>query len=200
MQILAHSVVPSNPVPYLHLGYLSAGANRETSQPPGYGFITGGAMVVALLGIILFRKGISPVAKRYGRWIMLTGLIVLGLAQIPWPSRYAYPENTSQDHAYKIYHRIRQRRLPGDPIPSDLRAFAKKYGDYSTDGWNREMRIVLLPLKGKDAYAIVSAGRDGKFGTDDDIAVMEGSSWRYPGKHQATVALQALTNATAKGQ
>lgn len=33
MQLFAHSVVPSSPVPYLHLGYLSAGQGWTTHTP-----------------------------------------------------------------------------------------------------------------------------------------------------------------------
>jgi len=197
MQILAHSVVPPNPVPYLHLGYISAGANARTTQAPGYLFIASGIVLSALLGVILIRKGISPATRRVGLALLLVSILVFTLSQIPWPSRYAHPEEASQDHAWKVYKRIAVTRKPGDPIPSDLQALSKIF-PYTKDGWNREMHIATYQAKGKEAYAIISAGQDGQFGTGDDIAVIEGSLSHYPGKRRANLVLQELTDSIEK--
>ena len=72
MQLIAHSVVPSNPVPYLHLGYLAAQGQTSSSMSPAQGMLLFAA-IASGIGLIL----IATVFLRRSRIVLLIGITLL---------------------------------------------------------------------------------------------------------------------------
>ncbi|MHB0939666.1 MAG: hypothetical protein ACYC6A_24990 [Armatimonadota bacterium] len=77
MQIVAHSVVPSNPVPYLHLGYLSASQYNYWTKGLPEPVISAGQILMFFAVIACFTGlGMFVVYTRRSLLAMLVGILL----------------------------------------------------------------------------------------------------------------------------
>lgn len=170
MKIVAHSLVPPSPLPFMHLGYVSAGgmvSMETTSQPIGYGYlITMGVTLslvcaLSLISIIRSKKGKSYTAILL--LLLLAGLGALGYGLYgPGPTRYRYPVEVTHQKVHFFYpvyvnEFIERNRLSPDdllPIPDTSDAFfdklaamdceypiSEQYRKFVIDGWSRPYRL-----------------------------------------------------------
>lgn len=159
MRIVAQTEVPVNPS-FMHLAYVSA------TQPNGFGSAS-----ILILGIVAYYF----IQKK--KWPWKVGLLALVIAaSAVWlqyaPVHYQYPAWVSESRAEEIRIAVDDLRYHGKPVPQDLDQLELKSGarfESKRDAWGHRYRITRSGT-GRDVdYRIVSAGKDGKFGTSDDL-------------------------------
>ncbi|MHB9132581.1 MAG: hypothetical protein ACYDBB_16045 [Armatimonadota bacterium] len=169
MKIVAQSLVPTNPLPYLHMGYLSATtADQHHAMKGMMPFFA----MVALLIIAYLRIRKAPI------WCIVVTIICLGgvLAAMttPWdsqPGSYLHPYKVTNMRLAALSLMAMESLLKGESISTDTNELPKTWKfehKQNEDGWFHAFRIA----KGKkvgELYIISSAGPDGRFGTLDDI-------------------------------
>ncbi len=168
MKLIAQSQIPTTPLPYLHLGYTAAiGLNT--------------ALDGCLLTVAVWAIGLT-VAKAHGhRSRLIVPAVVLVMLLSAGFGYYTFIEGgeinarvkTRSIYMLKIKETVQIAWIKGDgtyphSIPELRRLLAQK-GDYVNDGWHREMRFTATPRHGSIDFLVQSAGRDGTFGTADDI-------------------------------
>lgn len=138
MKLLAHSLVSSTPVPYLHLGYLSASVTRITesggnAQSPISPIIIL-AMILILLGsltsIVFWRRSNKRVAGIVLASAGLLGVMLFTIMKPHHPPRaidtthwhYAYPNEATAQHMEHIFQVLYERHRDGMPLPDTLDA------------------------------------------------------------------------------
>jgi len=72
MQLIAHSVIPSNPVPYMHLGYISAQGQVITFMSPADKMLLF-ASITVIIGVSM----IVTIFLRRSLVVLLIGIILL---------------------------------------------------------------------------------------------------------------------------
>ncbi len=172
MQILGHSVIPVTPVPYLHLGYMSAYVEKVTTVPPGFEHFFGYGLFITIisLAVFLYTRQFSSRAKYIPLVFLAAGigmLVIPAIFQVP--PRLAYPEATLSFRMSVLCGEINDEIDAGKPVPTSVYVLALKNRWRTDDIWGTPFRI--MPEKMDDdstVYAIVSAGEDRKFGTKDD--------------------------------
>ncbi|MHB9132583.1 MAG: hypothetical protein ACYDBB_16055 [Armatimonadota bacterium] len=182
MKVYASSLVPTTPLPYLHLGYLSATtSNQHNSLKSVVPFFS--VFTLLVITYLIIRK--APL------WCILVTAIFAGTIltvmttvswvqasphlraanQHPQPVRYLYPDKVTDMRMAAISLMVAEAIHNGQSIPTDTNELPKtwKYEHkQNEDGWFHAFRIA----KGKkvgELYIISSAGPDGRFGTLDDI-------------------------------
>jgi len=169
MKLVAHSLVPPNPVPYLHLGYLSAAP--MTNAMPFLGF------TVVMLFIAVTNGKRNPLV----RYISLA-LMCIGIAGVFWGCKQgakvleqAKVKSTGATvHVVKAELDMLDREL--GTLPPDLSVLGKQYGFDATDAWSRPFRLVREGNGKQLRYEIRSDGPDKTPGTKDDL------TWPYKPK------------------
>ena len=188
MEIYSYSETPPKQ-PYYHMAYLATTTIRSNKPLMGIG------IPLFLLGTILackvvtskgnWNKSIGIVFKKEGKWVKpgIT-LIVLGCIAIaaaymfgervlshPYDMTYIY----MRDFAWESYAEVISKdkpvtieKLANVKIPRTLQLI---------DGWENKMEIRTEMKEDKQAFFIISAGKDGIFGNDDDITYNLSEFW-----------------------
>jgi hypothetical protein len=177
MKVFAQSTL-ANGSPYIHLGYLSA-----THREPHTQFLLGGfaslALGVTLVGFALLGKvpGVPAFAPIRRQWIkfLLAGcaLLVMGPVNMYWSyvygrDVYVHAERVTEERSSWILKVIGDQMVQNQVVPDDLAKLAYP-GEVPTDGWGNPLRLVVTREKGSKTYAILSAGRDRRYDTADDL-------------------------------
>lgn len=179
MKILAHSVVPVNPVPYLHLGYISAIPYEKTSSSlPGLQVMLAAGWVFIFAGILLLSRHQFRDTLTWRRAWPILPLFGIGMAllivppMIHLPQHYIRPRAATMQNIKDMTTTLGQVLKAGDPPPEDAAELVKTYPATSmklNDGWQHPLRIIARENHGEKGYGITSAGPDGVFVTEDDI-------------------------------
>jgi hypothetical protein len=193
MKTVAHSIVPSHPVPYMHLGYISAVNLQQTSDVPGGGALIGLGLTMVVAGAVLVTNITKhlPALRKGGIALLVLGILCCAVSAFgPWPARYKYPERATYDRAWKMQDRLNAQAQIGEVTAdnvADLIQHDSLLTAVRSDAWGRPMRVTITG-SGKEAVAAVtSAGPDGIFATPDDIVVTKGSPPVYQKLTDATV-------------
>jgi len=180
MQLIAHSVVPSTPVPYLYLGYLSATTTEQPFRNIGLLF----SIILIAFGLLMAIGRFRQLRKvLIGLLIAACGFGALALTRTyldNGPVRYQHPLRVTESTMHSIREAISQRLMAGGSIPGDLHELETDLASHSMnptiddqylkDGWMHP--IVLRRLDNPAIlYELASAGPDEKFGTEDDVIV-----------------------------
>ncbi|MHB9132580.1 MAG: hypothetical protein ACYDBB_16040 [Armatimonadota bacterium] len=168
MKIVAQSLVPSNPLPYLHLGYLSA---MTTELPSAWPISTAiiWATILSLGVLIILRKYRSLSGGLLMIGITLAGIAAVFFTQaIKGPLRYVNPTSATRGHILRVTSAIKERLARNETIPSDIHAFNLLPKDCE-DGWYQPL-IINKGKKTEELYIVSSAGPDGRHSTVDDIS------------------------------
>ena len=179
MELIGSSLVPVNPVPYAHLGYVSAlppGSRDLGSLGSVVGPVYSLGVLAGVAGLLLLRR--SRLAGILGA--ALAGLcLAAGWGITNYAGTYSY-----DDPAWATGH-LQQRVVwaaQSCPWPDRLTdAEALRGGFFQLkeahfrDGWHRPFRLQAVASKGKVDFTVTSAGADGHFGSRDDIVRRE--SW-----------------------
>ena len=180
MKVFAQSLVPTR-IPYIHLGYLAATATRPHPT------LLGSSLVLLVVGAWLalkvaigktkggytafhvrLRKGVVHVAV--GAVLLVFAFGGLALAYAKAKLAYRRPVTMTRIHMYVIERDIGQLLEQGKSVPEDPRLLVTDTSEYRLqDGWFHAMRLERTEREGRTLYAVVSAGPDGEFGTDDDL-------------------------------
>lgn len=164
-------------MPYTCFGYTSG----ILANPP-----IGNADLFMIIGFMSFVVGVivSMVYRRksflhhaIGRFMTVFGIgavlavTVAPQARIGWYS-YSDPQDATNRAATNISDKIESAINKGWSIPLELDSLKARLELSSADfedGWRRQMQVRGETQYGKTEYKVVSAGPDGKFGTDDDL-------------------------------
>ncbi|MHB9109240.1 MAG: hypothetical protein ACYDCO_19475 [Armatimonadota bacterium] len=170
MKLLAHSVVPPNPVPYLHLGYIAAIPFANTAP----------FWIVAV--ICLYLAGVAGKKRPAIRNTFLV-FMCLSVAAVPFAWNKGMKEYhrsldkartaSSRSSAQQVVIALDMAAEDGIGIPADLTKLGKLYGCETMDGWNRPFRLVKQGSGKQIRYEIHSDGPDKTPNTKDDL------SWPY---------------------
>lgn len=186
MKIISQSTVAHRP-PYFHLAYLAA-----THTVPA-GSLLGVGVLTLLLGCVLslrfvrrnatgkragpvalaLRNG-SPRSLVWGLVSLAAGATIVLLSYQAGKTRYVYPEDLTRLRMYFLSDHIEERSAEGEPIPGDLPTLAVQWGLSQSeiqDAWSLEMRLTKTTVKEGTEYGLVSAGKDRRFGTGDDLVL-----------------------------
>ncbi len=169
MRITAHSLVPSGPQQYMHLGYLAASpSTTEIARDAGVMWL----LTVACVGLAVFAFRKSLLSR-----IFLISVAVIALCMgLVFQRR---DDNKWNDHkpawtrsnALVILMWVDYRVAKEEKVPDSTLALDEDRVGFGTlDPWGNAYRITKGKLKGEMAYTATSAGPDGMFGTRDDIA------------------------------
>lgn len=138
MQIIAHSVAPPNPLPYLHVGYVSSSYNAHLVPMMTAGFC------VLICVFFLQRMRWAP-AKRLASIVTVAGIALLILAVVgPGPRRYHNPTLFTSSQASTLIRLIVQKQEGKEPIPPTLEEMRQAWGlekKNTVDAWSRPLRI-----------------------------------------------------------
>ncbi len=165
MKIYAQSEVPAK-MPYLHLAYVAATTNSASN------YIIGLMVIVTTLLVACYRYE----RRRLGiGGVFLSAVFVLVGVAIFYtqrPSGFANPEMMSGYRAQVIRMQIEHLKKEGKKVPSTASAILRGSNadeDTARDAWGRDFRISKHTEGSETHYRIISAGKDGKFGSSDDI-------------------------------
>jgi hypothetical protein len=174
MNIIAHSIVPANPIPYMHLGYTSATPYNTAVSTFSFVFIW------CAIAYYAWKKSIA-----WGIFCLLMALISCCF------SIYAYKESEkavsvnmvkkktkissmiTKSQAEFLYNEvITPLYKNGKEIPnsSDKLALPPDYKNLKlNDGWGNPFKISKKKDKGLTHFYLTSSGPDETFETNDDI-------------------------------
>ena len=186
MKIIGQSTVADG-MPFIHLGYTAA---THLDQPPallntGLALLIVGVAVGFAHSLRRNKSGstTSSSVRRKNSILVGTGValaVVSGfgamvLSFVYGKTVHTYPESFTRYNAFRILEQIDRSTRDGKPVPVDLAAAKARVAgmdDFNLaikDGWFREMRLIVETRGGKEGIFVVSAGRDGEFGTSDDL-------------------------------
>lgn len=168
--------------PYFHLAYLAASHKSHNA-----GLITFG-MLFMITGCVILIKPLKRKTKKGFTFITLSFrkkpkiiiaglcLLLLGAGMLPLSYRsgrtvYDHPEAITEIDAEYLYKMIQEHLKEGQPIPESIEDMRKqwKLGARVKDGWSKAYKLQKIESDGGPVYHILSAGRDGVYGTQDDI-------------------------------
>ncbi|MHB0939039.1 MAG: hypothetical protein ACYDCO_24785 [Armatimonadota bacterium] len=126
MKLVAHSLVPPAPVPYLHLGYTAAAmahANRTENSFPGLQVILPLCFTFTMLGLVL----VGFVRRRFPRLgqvflgvsilAFVTGIVCMSIRM---PHRYTNPHAATRYHLLMLESNLAYRLEVGEPAPGSI--------------------------------------------------------------------------------
>jgi len=186
MKVFAQSQVPSV-ASYVHLGYLAAAADH--ARKAGTSFILLGAvMTLGAVAAALHtwrRKARDATGRRlryYTGLFICAALFLLGIAAlasgaVAWRSAAdvatKYQVSTL---SYRLESALRQSNERPEPSPSSVREFLRPWRlldeEDLRDTWSRRIQFDRRTSDQGHQYVVRSAGRDGEYGTADDIVRM----------------------------
>lgn len=169
MQILGQSLIPPNPVPYLHLGYGAAVFETTRDIPARTEIVLGGLglFIVCLLLLIPLR--------RWRKAVLLVGL--LGIAMTATAIFLRLPRATNDPlrvtlvNMHALYIVLIEHIVKEGTIPAGIRNLPTTYRgeDGYADAWRHPLRLITRHRNGQREYTIGSDGQDGRPGTADDL-------------------------------
>ena len=173
MKLYGFSQMP-NISQYLHIGYLSS---TTPPQPEGKqpGYVKGGLISFLIgVGIALIAWQRSRVMFIFGLAASLAGLLVIAFApaqQLEWGEfKFDHPEKmTEMQLIGRIAYRIGKHVVANDPIPTDIRVMQKEWRLKESEIQDAWFRDYMIEKNSNGGYTIISAAKDGVFGTKDDI-------------------------------
>jgi hypothetical protein len=180
MQILAHSLIPVNPTPYLHLGYISAYAEKTTTMPAGFDQLPQYGFIVIAIGlfIVLYAQRFTSRWKYLALVIPLLGLaMIIGAVTIRTPKRLVSPHFTMMQRLDLLHREVQCYLDEGKPVPTDINVLVKQALPrdqkstkrlHTEDIWGTPFRITRETVEKAPFYLITSAGEDRRFDTIDD--------------------------------
>ena len=169
--------------PYFHLAYLAA----SHTNPQG-SFFTIGMLFVVTACAILIKPLISKTKRGFtsiklslrkkpknitaGLCLLLLGAGLIVLSYKSGREVYHHPQSMTRLKARSLYHTTQEHLDEGQPIPENIEDMRKQWklnkGNVQ-DGWFNTYKITKIKNNGEPIYHIISAGKDGSFGTQDDI-------------------------------
>jgi len=164
MKILAHSEVPTNPLPYLHLGYVSAAGWNASMGLVSTVLLLGGG------GLAILYKGwkISLLYRTAGLLLICACIPIIIL--LPSYARGVQANADTRVNASLIFNCIYHRLQDGSQIPDSLRDIEWKGSrPRITDGWKCEYRFHRRDRQDQVVLSLTSAGPDGLFDSTDDM-------------------------------
>lgn len=185
MKIISQSTVIQK-APYFHLAYIAA-----SSRIPPRSYLGGGLFII-FIGCILSlklterkggkekRKTISTINLRKDKptWLamgllfIIAGIVFISLSYKYGERTYLHPEAMTQTRIYKLYMLIEMHLELGEPIPENMTSMSKQWQLPTSDVrdvWSNLMQLRTETENGTTRYIITSAGKDGTFGTEDDV-------------------------------
>jgi hypothetical protein len=195
MKLLAQSLVPVNPVPYVHLGYTSAIVNqRQVTSPAGAIVALQCGLFLALLGLVLMAQfgNMTVPRRRLAITSVLIGAVLAVGGLLSFKNQgYTYPIAATIDHGLYIVRRLENQQKSDETavvpqMSSQLARQPMPDGDSWTeyklrDAWGQEFRLQRVKHPEYSLIA-VSAGPDGQFGSADDIQITQLTPYPYPPK------------------
>lgn len=183
MKLLAQSLIPTNPVPYTHLGYIAANAERVTTSPPGYESLGIYGFILTIIGVILlFRVSYAHRLWRYLATVVpLAGiglLLCAALIDRMGTPRFVSPKHTMMLRMLNLTIEINRCLDAGKPVPVDIATLVLNSPITATDPrkrlhtedvWGTPFRITRQQQENDLWYDVISAGPDRRFGTADDM-------------------------------
>jgi len=172
MKLIASSQVPTDPLPYLHLGYVAATAYDTSWVNPNIFF------AVTICSFVFFlayhkHRVLSGIGFAISAGCVITILTLLILtASARGPYRYGIPPRATESHISEILSEI-ERHAGDKQTPGTLtemqHAWTFRAANVLEDGWRRPFRLKKIVTKQQTTFTLTSAGPDGKFDTADDI-------------------------------
>lgn len=180
MKIVAYSLVPPSPLPYLHLGYsaaLSGGGGHARNE----------MIIFSAAGICMVLLGIVVTWRSRNKYLITLALILASfglvgavnagiyLYQNRGPLRYRYPLAVTKDHQRALAASIQYHITEGISVPSDTSTLAIGFSlkpEYTRDGWYHPIHFMQGDMKEIARYKLISGGPDGRFDTGDDITTL----------------------------
>ncbi|MHB9132584.1 MAG: hypothetical protein ACYDBB_16060 [Armatimonadota bacterium] len=167
MKIVAQSVVPTNPLPYLHLGYSAAAAtNTRISGISGTVFIA--AISVYLIAYhwktSILARIVSIVLIGLGVMLLTNSEIIARREEVVVKTRFRVLRN--------LKNQLQEHVNNGEKIPDDLHSIQKAWqlpDSAIHDGWGHQLRYEKTTFPDSTEYLLQSAGEDEVFDTADDI-------------------------------
>ena len=170
MKLVAHSTIPSTPLPYMHLGYISAVNNWYT----GKGDTIVGLFAMSIIGIVLAFRFHKKAVGLFGIALVIVGVAGLGLLR--WNAgtskQYLHPRKVTEGKLGNIQNQIDNYYVADTPLPRDIKTLVRELRlkpEEFKDAWFRPIRYVAGSKQGDIAYQLISAGDDGIFVTKDDM-------------------------------
>ncbi|MHB9132582.1 MAG: hypothetical protein ACYDBB_16050 [Armatimonadota bacterium] len=174
MKIVAQSVVPTTPLPYLHLGYTAAAEQVHTNPMHTWTGIALVAVLMIVAGIFRFYRVSSRFIGSFkvifwdvaAAFIIVIGFSLLTVSCIVYrtlsTNNWEQLRNQTQTYALILSDSV-------GPAMDD--EFDKKPHIYiePTDAWGRAFRYSRHPQGKRVLYIVASPGVDGRFDTQDDI-------------------------------
>jgi hypothetical protein len=167
MKLLTHSLIPTTPTPYLHLGYISAQAMNTAN----FGWLWFVACVIVGIHTLKNPRFSRRAAKVVASCCFLLGIAILISAQMEAKVQsrainshtvLVILNSTASDHVAST-----------GIIPSNIKDAQEAWEltpDLLKDGWGHKMRLTCLPATAEEIVCVIySAGRDGSYSTEDDI-------------------------------
>lgn len=171
MKIIAQSIIPVTPLPYLHLGYIAAAPFSEASP-----------YLIMMFIFIYLRSELQKKSRVWGRIFM--GLAVAsGIAAL---LAFRHGTITFKYTMTKLNanHFLDQatRMVTNNDTSIDLEKLYTDTGRKLHDGWDRPYRFKTNMEGNVTSYSLTSAGRDGLFGTKDDTVYEKSVTIPPPGE------------------
>lgn len=160
MKLTAHSLVPSSPMQYMHLGYISAAPQKNASGPLFW------AVLFFAIALLTFKKS-----------QLLALVLVIATAVTCYWAGMRYQQGVTM----LVIGETRHMQILVDTAATDGPAsahLASKAGVTGSrmrwDNWGTPFRFEEQKQGTRLQYYLMSAGPDRRFGTYDDIHV---TSW-----------------------
>lgn len=168
--------------PYFHLAYLAA-----SHKSPNASLFTFGMLFMITGCVILIKplkrktkKGFTSITLSFrkrpkiiiaGLCLLLLGAGILTLSYKSGRTVYDYPQTMTKFGAEHLHNIIQEHLKEGQPIPENIEDMRKQWelGAKVKDGWSKAYKLQKIESDGGPVYHILSAGRDGVYGTQDDI-------------------------------
>lgn len=198
MQIIAESR-PASALPYIHLGYLAASYAKPQGGmllagailaiagiPMAFRLVKGTTKRGTMATMVRLRKSRVGLV---GIILLLLGLSSFGLARKFGGRDYPHAGTVTRLYMENITRLVYMKvngitEEHGRPVPNPIKQLPSVAGEYDMatafgldeettahfqDGWKNPMRLQVTTDREEVRYVSLSAGEDGKWGTDDDI-------------------------------
>lgn len=157
MRLLAHSLLPTNNTPYLHLGYIAAAPVNNV------------AGVLGLMGVFLFSAlYLRKLSRFLSRICIGAAIACILLIPITWMQGVATVQSTKKRYcrarAHALIMQMQGAVLTGEPVSYALDHFGTQ-----NDLWGRPFRLERHRKDPAAPYALCSDGPDKTPETRDDL-------------------------------
>jgi len=175
MKLYAQSQVPGPAPSYLHLGYAAAAAqNRKV------GAFTTWMVCALLLGTaasVFWSRGHGTAKRRWWLSLLLlagaAGTFALGFGVLEAGRLQVTRFNVMTLSSVIYLQLVGVNGGIDEPAPKNTEDLIRRFHlgdrDLLRDGWSRSLRVAREVQGERGRYVVTSAGRDGRFGTNDDF-------------------------------